>query len=501
MNTIIRGNVPKWAVTLVLAAVFVLGPVAAGAQDHKMERSKSDRLKLIPCRVQGADKEVRCGTLDVYEDRATGRGRRIGLNVVVLPALGDKPAPDPLFFLAGGPGQAGTAMAEFVIEHFGSIRQERDLVLVDQRGTGHSNPLTCRLWEAEPNGYFGDYFPAGSVENCRAELEKRADLRLYTTPLAMDDLDDVRAALGYERINIYGTSYGTLAAQVYLRRHPSRVRSVILKGVLSPDVVIPVRFAADSQRALDLLFDNCGADKECNRAFPNLRQDYESLLGQLDRGAIKADVAHPSTGKITTVGITRGTFGTTLRTLLQSTSSSRGVPMMIHRAATGDPAPLRDAIIQTRKALTDSIDFGMQFSILASEFISRIDSKQVAKESRNTFLGPYWTDQALQACRFWPGGRVDADYSNPAREPSSVPFLLISGFLDPATPPRYGDAVARLYPNSLHVVIRNGSHSYSGLAPCVDNLMAGFIKAGSAMSLDASCTDQIKLPAFITASP
>src|SRR5688572_3960416 len=187
-------------------------------------------LELKTCQVRGIKGDAKCGTLEVFENRATRKGRKIPINVVVLPATGAKREPDALFYFAGGPGSAATEDAPGFVDILARIREHRDLVFVDQRGTGQSNPLNCNLFNpADPQSFFGSFFPVDDVRKCREQLEPKADLTLYTTEIAMDDLDEVRAALGYEQINLYGASYGTRAALVYLRQHPKHVRTAMLQ--------------------------------------------------------------------------------------------------------------------------------------------------------------------------------------------------------------------------------------------------------------------------------
>ncbi|HEX3555405.1 MAG TPA: alpha/beta fold hydrolase [Thermoanaerobaculia bacterium] len=192
-----------------------------------------------PCKVPGLNEEVRCASYAVWEDRAAKKGRKIGINVVILPAKGPDKAPDPLFFFGGGPGQGIAGEAPGLAES--PARQKRDVVLVDQRGTGRSNPLDCELWghPLDLRQAAGDVFPIAAVRACKAKLEKVADLRLYTTPLAMDDVDEVRAWLGYGKVNLSGGSYGTRAAEVYLQRHPQSVRTVTLLAVAPLDEYLP----------------------------------------------------------------------------------------------------------------------------------------------------------------------------------------------------------------------------------------------------------------------
>ena len=256
--------------------------------------------RLHPCAGSEGPTDASCGNLQVYENRAAGTGRRISLNIVALPSLAGEPASDPLFFLAGGPGQAAAQMAAQVREIFRPVLRHRDIILVDQRGTGKSNPLDCRsesntLQElTEP-----DTDSLGRLKKCLDGFD--ADVRFYTTPIAMDDLDDVRAYLGYDRINLYGGSYGTRAALVYLRRHGERVRSMVLDGVAPTDMRIPMFAARDAQRALDKLLTDCDADAACRSTHPGLAPRVRALLQRLSATPARVEVMHPRTGVRETV--------------------------------------------------------------------------------------------------------------------------------------------------------------------------------------------------------
>src|ERR1043166_4228213 len=233
----------------------------------------SSRLSLHPCQLPGIQGDVRCGTYEVFEDRAAKSGRTIKLKIVVLKSLGSKSAPDAIFPLHGGPGAPATGLVEMAKDMLKPVRQDHDLVFVDQRGTGESNPLICDIADDSHDlaSFFGGVLPADKVRACREKLQEHADLRLYTTPIAMDDLDDVRAALGYNKIDLVGLSYGTLASQVYMRQHPEHVRSVFLVGVATPNMKQPLLFPRSAQHAMDLLFVDCTADETCHSAFPFLK--------------------------------------------------------------------------------------------------------------------------------------------------------------------------------------------------------------------------------------
>jgi pimeloyl-ACP methyl ester carboxylesterase len=240
-------------------------------------------IVLSDCRPEGAAEDVRCGRLTVPEDRAAPGGRRIPLNVVVLPALGPERR-EPLFELAGGPGVASSGSAALYTRELREYRRHRDVVLVDQRGTGGSNALECDLEEKTPLARaLREMYPPSYVRACRAQLEKKADLRVYTTSIAARDLDDVRAALGYDRIHVLGISYGTRLAQEYARRYPQRVKSLFLFGVLPPWAPVPLYHATNAQRALDLLLAECAADAACASRHPGLHAQFRELMARLRR--------------------------------------------------------------------------------------------------------------------------------------------------------------------------------------------------------------------------
>ncbi len=239
---------------------------------------------LKPCTLPNINEQLLCGKLTVYENRETRKGRKIDLNVVVLPALEQQNKQPPLFDLAGGPGVGATISAAFYATQGRAIRRNRDVVLVDQRGTGGSNLLQCDRSGKKP---LDEMYPVNYVTECRKQLERIADLTQYTTPIAMDDLDDVRAWLGYDQINLIGTSYGTRAALVYLRQQPERVRSIILMGVAPTNTKLPMFHTRNAMRAIELLFSQCAADADCNTAYPRLRQTFEDVLAKLQKSPMR----------------------------------------------------------------------------------------------------------------------------------------------------------------------------------------------------------------------
>jgi pimeloyl-ACP methyl ester carboxylesterase len=451
------------------------------------------RLAVTPCRLPGIEREARCGTYEVFEDRAAGKGRRIGLKVAVLPAASAKPAADPLFFLAGGPGQGAISLAKPLSEVFGDVLRERDLVLVDQRGTGGSNPLSCTLpgSDDDPQGYLGDMLPVDALRDCLARLD--ADPRLYTTPIAVDDLDEVRAALGYERINLYGTSYGSRAVLVYLRRYPARVRSAMVRGVAPTDMKTPLYYARDAQRALDLLFEECDADAACRRAYPGLRRKLTAVEERLAKGPVTVELQPAKERPPFRIQLSRDNFNEAIRWRLYDEESSL-VPRIIQRAFENDFAPAAEVVWSQRRAAARGqlLSLGAFLAVTCTEDVPFIDPAAVRREAEGRFLGTYRVDQQVQACSAWPRGELPAGYTDPVR--STVPTLVISGYRDPVTPPSWGEQVVRHLPHGRHMVLRQGFHGLPG--PCVGRLMNEFIRRGTAESLDTSCLDDVRRVPF-----
>jgi len=454
-------------------------------------------LALIPCHLSAegvADRlAAECGTLRVPENPADPAGRQIELRVAVLRARGRNPASDPLFFLTGGPGQAASESYLQMGGAFAEINRQRDIVLVDQRGTGQSNPLDCPQVE-DPLEVDTLEEVAAAAAECAAQLD--ADPRFYTTAIAMDDLDRVRAALGYEQINLYGVSYGTRAALAYLRQYPGRVRAVILDGVVPPEEALGVDVARDAQRALDLMFDRCARDADCAAAFPDLRADFAALAARLDAAPAPVTVDDPLTGERVAFDYTYDGFAGTVRLLSYAPETVALLPLLIHTAATRDDLSLLAAqSLLVGGQLADSISQGMGYSVLCAEDAPRLDLAQADALNAGTYLGDAQTDQIAAVCAAWPRGEIPADFGAPVM--AAAPVLILSGEADPVTPPENGQQVASALPSSLHVVAPGQGHNVI-LRGCLPRLAAGFIAAAGFDGLDTACVSEIApMPFFV----
>jgi pimeloyl-ACP methyl ester carboxylesterase len=444
-------------------------------------------LALAPCRVRGFDSETRCGRLQVYENRKAGAGRTIGLNVVVLPSLA-QPAPgEPLFFLAGGPGQSAVTAAP-LLPFLPRLRRQRDIVLVDQRGTGDSGALSCgEKGEATP--FLEDDARPEKLRECLGKLA--ADPRYYTTDLAMADLDDVRQALGYERINLLGGSYGTRAALVYMKMFPAHVRAAILDGVAPYGNRLPVFMARDADRALAQLFDDCAADADCAAAFSDLPGKLRRVHDRLTAAPALVRMRHPVTGEETEGRLTADVFMGVVRMVLYSSDASALLPWMVSRAEAGDFGPMAAVMEQGRWGLLRRMmSPALLLSVICTEDVPFVQPAEL--RSAGLFAGA--TARLAEPCSFWPRGTIPADLREPVI--SDVPTLLLSGALDPVTPPSWAEEAAKTLRHSRHIVVPGTGHGASGVG-CIPRVMEAFLKSGQVEGLDVACAARERRPPFV----
>jgi pimeloyl-ACP methyl ester carboxylesterase len=467
---------------------FLLLP-ALSACVGQAEPTAVDRLK--PCSADEGPTDAYCGTHVVFENRDAKQGRTIGLRVVLLPALSRDAKPDPVFFLAGGPGQGAAQMARGLREVFRRVQSERDIVLVDQRGTGKSNPLTCTpASDSLQDVNEPDHTGLERLRKCMQGYD--ADLRLYTTAIAMDDLDEVRAFLGYDRINLYGGSYGTRAALVYLRQHEPRVRAMVIDGVAPPDMRLPLFFARDAQRAFDLLLADCEKDDQCRARYPQLAVRVKALLERLERTPVKTRLVHPRTGLEDDVTVNAGLIASTLFAALYSPLAGSLIPALVERAERDDFQGML-ALALMNSGLAENMALGMQLSVLCTEDFGRITPEDAEREAAGTLFGRHLLETRMKACEFWPKGTVPADYYQPVQ--SSVPTLILSGQLDPVTPPSWGDTVGRFLPNSKHLIAPGTGHGVVSTA-CGMRIIRDFFDRAATAGLDESCLTLLKRPPF-----
>jgi pimeloyl-ACP methyl ester carboxylesterase len=470
---------------LLLAAAMALG-VARTAT--------AQSIVLSPCRVPNIDADIRCGTYVTHEDPDDPRSRAIPLAVMIVPSRSATPLPDPVVFVS--PGGPGTTNSEgFVIAAWYSwMRDHRDIIVVDLRGTSGPSRLDCdmsrpALGAAE---FLSTLFPKDKIDACRDALGHKADLRFYTTPLIVRDFDDVRRALGYEKLNLYGVSWGTRIEYLWLRMHPETVRSAILEGTAPVSVFNPITHARTAQEAIDALFAECRRQTACHESFPNVRIELDSVLARLKRAPASVRIAR-APGDTVVVPFTWQQFAEALRLMTYSAPRSLRVPLLVHRAFEGDYAEFANAAIQSNRQTRATIRFGFLLSVTCTEDVSRIDPRTIGPETAGTYLGDSRVREQMAACRDWPRGAMPKNYGDPVR--SNLPVFLLSGSVDPVAPARYTQDAARYLPNSIHVVAPGG-HVPRG--PCIDAMERQFLEAASATAVDTSCVAAMRLPEFMT---
>jgi len=464
----------------VLACLPFLGPVAT-AQQPSFPTLPAD-LAVGDGRIESCldhlEGEVLCGRFRVYENRDTRTGRTIDLAFVVLKAMHDRGHTDAFTQFNGGPGGATTPSASSGNRLWAGIRAERDVLLVDHRGTGNSSPLMCD--NPFPRGIpsrFETVFPLDHAEACRDMLSRRADLSQYTTINAMDDLAELTEWLGYDQLNLSGGSYGTREVQIFTRRHPELVRTVIMNGVAPVHEWVYLHHARGLQSALDNLLAECRAQADCRAAYPDLPTVLQEVLSTATSDPPNVVVQN------TPVAFGIGPLSYALRGLLYGRSGS--VPARLQEAHGGNWQPLAEYYF-SRQAWVGGdggTPAGYHFSVLCSEDIDPLTWDGIARETTGTFMGDFLIAAYKRVCERWPSAKLPESYFRAVR--SDRPALFLSGDRDPVTPVGGGNAVAAGWPNSRHVVVPGGGHGQGG--PCITQMILELVETASVEGIDVSC--------------
>jgi pimeloyl-ACP methyl ester carboxylesterase len=468
------------------AAVAALALGLAGCGQGDVPRRS---IALTACRLPKLPFAAQCGTLEVPENRAKPEERRISLAIAVLPANTLDPRPDPLFILAGGPGQAASFLGPFAALLTG-VRKDRDIVLVDQRGTGRSSPLTCAAFKPDDRADTTleiDQVPKAAA--CAKELAAAGtDPTQYTTAAWIADLDGVRNALGYREINLWGGSYGTRAALEYLRAYPSRVRSMVLDGVAPPSMKVAIDVWPTRDRALTAVLDACAQSTPCRAAHPDPSATLDAIRDRLGPKGRDVAVTDPRTGRVETQRITFDHVLAALEPLTYSPELSALLPEIIGRLAAGDYGPLFAGAMLVSGDLAQQVNNALHYSVTCAEDGPRITAADVANALANV-RSPSLAKQELAVCDVWPRGEAAADAAKPVV--SDVPVLILSGGLDPVTPPANGADVAKTLSSSRHIVARGYGHIVSPHA-CGPRLIAAFIDDPTFATLPVSCVEHFE---------
>ncbi len=466
------------------AAALFLASTASAAH--------AEAVGLSPCRIPGLAQEIHCGKVEVPEAPGATSGRHLQIEYAVVPAIAKSKAPDPLFVLAGGPGQSAMQVAALVMPVLAQINTRRDIVFVDQRGTGKSHPLTCD--DENKQAPFAEAVDVqrqlARIGACLRRLD--ADPRQYATWIAVRDLDAVRAQLGAEQINLWGASYGTRVGIEYLRQFPDRVRTAVLDGVAPPDMRLPAAFAVDGQAALDRIVAACAADKACSTRYPAFARQLDALFERFAARPVTVTLTDPLTGRIEPMPLTRQAMLSALRTPLYAPPFAIMLPYVVERAAQDDFTPLATMLAAFGGNGAMRLSWGMHFAVVCAEDMPRIGAEDRAAAAATRF-GTGFIELYEEACKEVPHQDAPAEFYSVG--PSKAPVLLLSGGADPATPPRHGEAMAKALKNSRHLVAPNLGHGVSAQG-CAPELIARFIRQASFDGIDGACLAKLPAPPF-----
>ena len=435
------------------------------------------------------EQNAQCGSFEVLENPQNPQGKKIALNVLRIPAVNPVPEKDPLFIIAGGPGQSAVVVAESIHRVFSEIRKNRDIVFVDQRGTGKSNPLDCDV-EADDTKQLSEVEQKALAKEATTKcIEKHKDYAgYYTTNYAVADLDEVRKELGYDKINIWGGSYGSRVVLEYMRRYPTHMRAGLLDGAAPVAIALPWFMEVDGLAGLQAINSQCAESPACVSHYGNIVEKAQKVSNKLLSAPQEIRISHPRTQEKITVNLTAQDFSAMLRLALYNRDVSSLLPQVISEADSGDYQLFASlSYLAKLKSEMAGISYGMHYTIACNEDYPLYKNKN-ARES-NVFLNSKMVQQYSEVCAQWPSATLPSDYWDDVK--SDLPVLILSGAMDPVTPPHWGDFVKKNLPNAIHVVAPGGHHIVSGDG-CISQLVAAFIEKADAKSLDAACAKNIQ---------
>jgi pimeloyl-ACP methyl ester carboxylesterase len=463
------------------------------------DRSGTPSLRSVAtaaCHLKGIDTELRCATIEVPENRmAHPPGRTVKLWFAVNPAISRNALDDPVVVIAGGPGQSASSVAGVIMPLFAKLNRTRDVIFLDQRGTGHSQALDC----APPKGIddlasqLNPDLMVATLPGCaRGFVERGIDVTHYLTEDAAGDLDDLRRALGYDKLNLWGASYGTRVALEYLREFPDKVRSVVLDGAAPSSLHLPIDLAIDADQSLSATIALCKKDDLCNRLHPGLNAALDQLFLRLNQGKEIAHISDPVTGNMANIPFGTDTFAAWLRTPLYNALTTSLVPEAVADAATGDYDVLAALNLSVSGDVFDQLSLGMHLSVVCSEDMSGVSPAMIDATLQTRFQDSFYRFYQ-RMCHDWPTRFVEPVFFTDVK--ANAPVLILAGGRDPATPPRHARPLLAGLPNAKLIVAKNLGHGIS-LAACAPDLIDQFIREASAKNLDGSCLENLPAPPF-----
>lgn len=474
---------------------FAIGLLLLSAQSDAQDPVA---LELSDCRISAGPGapgiKARCGTFIRPLDPEDSGSTPLRLHVAVVPALSLEPEPEPLVPIAGGPGQSSVSYYAAYAPAFERVRRSREILLLDQRGTGLSATMNCDVDDDIVEGQYSKAQTLLATRECLTALPY--DPRYFTTSVAVSDLEALRKALGYSQLNLYGISYGSRVAQHFARRYPESTRTVIIDGVVPPQIALGPEIATESQRAVSKILERCANDVHCGERFPTIRQDFLDIRGQLEDSAAMIRLPNPVTGRIDTVEFGSENLGVAIRLLLYNQRTIALLPLLLHEAANGNYVPLAAQFQMSTAALADALSIGMHNAVACTEDVPFIDDNSVDHEAlAASYLGPLQLEALQTMCSIWPAGVLDDDFKEPLS--TAIPFLLLSGDADPITPPRYAEMAAVNLSNAWLLTGVNQGHGQA-IIGCMPRIIDQFVTVMSFEGIDTDCLeDSYAMPFFL----
>ncbi len=467
--------IKKFIAYMVIGVTLCTSPMVMAAQ------SGENRLPLEPCHIVAVEELAECGTIKLPENHNDPDGKKIDIHVTVLPPSGGQPTKEPLYFLAGGPGQGASELGDLYSLILRTSRQGRKLVLIDQRGTGKSHPFHCP--QSQNPLESGDIVAAACLKDAKH------DPRFYTSDAFIKDIETIRAELGHEKISIMGISYGTRAGLLYAKAHADRVSALVLDSVAPPHIPAYLNDALYAENILNKTIDKCIETEECRSAFPTLKSDFAALLTNLKASPLDLRVLE---GDGFTLTVDDTLFLTGFRGPLYAPPTARIIPFIIHEAHKGNFEPWLAITDFGNQETSGGIATGLFLSVQCAEEIPPL--KQQEQNIAETKFPSAYISTLRDACSVWPTGEVPSDFNAPVKV--TTPTLLLSGGLDPITPPALGEAAAQYLPNSIHLVADNVGHSVTGNG-CSERLISEFLDHKDPARIEGECLNEISRPAFV----
>jgi len=460
--------------------------------------ANADTLELEDCRINAgpgsSSIKARCGTMTRPLDPSGGVPGEIELRVAVVPALNLTPELDPLVPIAGGPGQGSVQFFAAYSWAFEDVRRNRDILLIDQRGTGESATMDCEFDDDLIEGEYSTELTIEYTQLCLDELPY--DPRFFTTSVAVTDIEAVRDALGYPVLNLYGISYGTRVAQQFARRYPDSTRTIVIDGVVPPQKSLGPEIATESQKAVDSILARCADDAACNERFPDVAADFARIVSTLREAPVTINIPQPSSGRPEEVRFGQGELAAAIRLLAYHPNSIALMPLLISEAGKGNYVPLGSQFMMTMIAMMDALSLGMHNSVVCAEDVPFYDAEDIDYDGLEaSYMGTFQLEALEAICSVWPVGPIDEAFKTPLA--TDLPVLLLSGDVDPITPPRYADLAAVDLTNAAHLVGKQQGHGQIGVG-CTRRIVADFIDSADLENLDASCLERsFVMPFFL----